>query len=61
MVVERQRNLGLVSVIPLTVRWFLSEPLEDFPLSPIFNTDGFVHSARTSASMVSEATRLDSM
>ena len=46
-----------VSVVPLTVRWFL----EDFPLSFIFNTAGFVHSACTSASVVSGATRLDSM
>jgi hypothetical protein len=46
-----------VSVVPLTVRWFL----EDFPLSFIFNTAGFVHSACTSASVLSGATRLDSM
>ena len=44
-----------VSVVPLTVRWFL----EDIPLSFIFNTAGFVHSACTSASVVSGATRLD--
>jgi hypothetical protein len=37
------------------------KPLEDFPLSSIFNTAGFVHSACTSASVVSGATRLDSM
>jgi hypothetical protein len=42
---------------PLTVRWFL----EDFPLSFIFNTAGFVHSVCTLASVISGATRLDSM
>ena len=46
-----------ISVVLLTVRWFL----EDFPLSFIFNTADFVHSAYTSASVVSGATRLDSM
>jgi hypothetical protein len=46
-----------VSVVPLTVQWFL----EDFPLSFIFNTAGFVHSACTSVSVVSGSTRLDSM
>jgi hypothetical protein len=46
-----------ITVVPPTVRWFL----EDFPLSFIFNTAGFVHSAYTSASVVSGATRLDSM
>jgi hypothetical protein len=46
-----------VSVLLLTVRWFL----EDFPLSFIFNTAGFVHSACTLASVISGATRLDSM
>jgi hypothetical protein len=40
---------------------FFRKPLEDFPLSSIFNTAGFVHSACTSASVVSGATRLDSM
>ena len=46
-----------VFVVPLTVRWFI----EDFPLSFIFNTAGFVHSACTSTSVISGATRLDSM
>jgi hypothetical protein len=46
-----------VSVVPLTVRWFL----EDFSLSFIFNTVGFVHSACISVSVVSGATRLESM
>jgi hypothetical protein len=46
-----------VSVLLLTVRWFL----EDFPLSFIFNTAGFVHSACTSSSVVYGATRLYSM
>ena len=40
---------------------FFRKPLEDFPLSSIFNTASFVHSACTSASVVSGATRLDSM
>jgi hypothetical protein len=40
---------------------FFRKPLEDFPLSSTFNTAGVVHSACTSASVVSGATRLDSM
>jgi hypothetical protein len=32
---------------------FFRKPIEDFPLSSIFNTAGFVHSACTSASVVS--------
>ena len=40
---------------------FFRKPLEDFPLSSIFNTAGFVDSACTSASVVSGATRQDSM
>ena len=40
---------------------FFRKPLDDFSLSSIFNTAGFVHSACTSASVVSGATRLDSM
>jgi hypothetical protein len=40
---------------------FFWKLLEDLPLSSIFNTAGFVHSACTSASVVSGATRLDSM
>jgi hypothetical protein len=49
--------LPMVGGFSPAVRWFL----EDFPLSFIFNTAGFVHSACTSASVVSGATRLDSM
>jgi hypothetical protein len=37
------------------------KPLEEFPLSAIFNTAGFVHSACTSESVIYGATRLDSM
>ena len=40
---------------------FFRKPLEDFPLSSIFNTAEFVHSACTSASVIYGATRLDSM
>ena len=40
---------------------FFRKPIEDFPLSSIFNTAGFVYSACTSASVVSGTTRLDSM
>ena len=40
---------------------FFRKPIDDFPLSSIFNTAGFVHYACTSASVVSGATRLDSM
>jgi hypothetical protein len=40
---------------------FFWKLLEDLPLSSIFNTADFVHSACTSASVVYGATRLDSM